>query len=77
MEAEGGVPLAPSYSFITAKEHDSTHFKCPTFELPTEMQHIIWEEEMSKEKPMEIDLEANHPKTAHTWEPGKCIPQPR
>jgi hypothetical protein len=39
------------------------------------MQHIIWEEEMSKEKPMEIDPESNHPKTAHTWEPGKCIPQ--
>jgi hypothetical protein len=39
------------------------------------MQQIIWEEEMSKEKPMEIDPESNHPKTARTWEPGKCIPQ--
>jgi hypothetical protein len=75
MEAEGGGPLAPSYSFVTAKEHDSTHFKQPTFELPAGMQQNIWEEEMSKEKPMKIDPEANHPKTARTWEPGKCIPQ--
>jgi hypothetical protein len=75
METEGGGPLAPSYSFVTAKEHDSTHFKRPTFQLPAGMQQIIWEEEMPKEKSMKIDPEANHPKTAHTWEPGKCISQ--
>jgi hypothetical protein len=39
------------------------------------MQQIIWEEEMSKEKLMEIDPEANHLKTTQTWELGKCIPQ--
>ena len=37
------------------------------------MQQIIWEEEMSKEKPMEIDPESNHPKTTRTWELDKCI----
>jgi hypothetical protein len=39
------------------------------------MQQIIWEEEMSKEKPMEIDPKASHPKTNRTWEPDKCILQ--
>jgi hypothetical protein len=30
---------------------------------------------MSKEKPMEIDPKASHPKTNRTWEPEKCILQ--
>jgi hypothetical protein len=40
MEAEGGEPQAPSYSSVTAKEHDSYHSKRPTFELPEGMQKI-------------------------------------
>jgi hypothetical protein len=75
MEAEGGEPQAPSYSSVTAKEHDSYHTKRPTFELPEGMQKILLEEEMPKEKPMDIDPAANHTKTSRTWEPGKCIPQ--
>jgi hypothetical protein len=39
------------------------------------MQKIIWEEERSKENPMEIDPTTNHTKISRTWEPGKCILQ--
>jgi hypothetical protein len=72
MEAEGGAPQAPSYSFVIGKEHGCSHFKCPTFELPEDMQKIIWEDKMPKEKLMDIDLETSQPKAKHTWEPGKC-----
>jgi hypothetical protein len=75
MEAEGGVPQAPSYSSVTAKEHGSHHSKRPTFELPPDMQRILWEEEMLKEKPMDIDPASSNNKTNCTWEPGKCILQ--
>jgi hypothetical protein len=75
MEAEGGGPSAPSYSTVTGKEHDSNHFKRPTFELPDDMQKLIWEDEMPKEKPMDIDPETSQPRTKRTWEPKKCIPQ--
>jgi hypothetical protein len=70
MEAEGGGSSAPSYSSVTAKEHDSNHSERSTFELLDGMQQIIWDEEMSKDKPMKIDPEANHSKTTRTWEPG-------
>jgi hypothetical protein len=62
MEAEGGAPHAPSYSSVTGKEHGSSHFKRPTFELPEGMQKLIWEDEMPKEKPMDIDPETSQPK---------------
>jgi hypothetical protein len=42
METEGGGPIGPSYSVVTAKEQGSTHFKWSTFELPAGMQQIIW-----------------------------------
>jgi hypothetical protein len=75
MEAEGGVPHAPSYSSVTGKEHGYSHFKRPPFELPEDMRKIIWEDEMPKEKPMDIDPETSQPKAKRTWEAGKCIPQ--
>jgi hypothetical protein len=75
MEAEGGAPSAPSYNTVTGKEHGSNHTKRPTFELPDDMQKLIWEDEMSKEKPMDIDPETSQPRSKRTWEPGKCIPQ--
>lgn len=75
MEAEGGAPHVPSYSSVTGKEHGSSHFKHPTFELPEGMQKLIWEDEMPKEKPMDIDPETSQRKAKRTWEPGKCIPQ--
>jgi len=75
MEAEGGAPPAPSYSVVTGKEHNSNHFKQPTFKLLDGMQKLIWEDEMPKEKPMDIDPETNQPRTKLTWEPGKWIPQ--
>ena len=75
MEAEGGVPSAPSYNAVIGKEHGSNHFKCSTFELLDSMQKLIWEDEMPKEKPMDIDPETNQPRTKRTWEPGKCITQ--
>jgi len=75
MEAEGGGPSAPSYSIVTRKEHDSTHFKYPTFKLPDNMQKLIWEDQMSKEKLMDIDPENSQPRTKCTWEPWICIPQ--
>jgi hypothetical protein len=55
MEAEGGGLSTPSYSSVTAKENNSNHSKRSIFELPDGMQQIIWEEEISKEKPMEVD----------------------
>jgi hypothetical protein len=75
MEAEGEAPHVPSYSSVTGKEHGSSHFKHPTFELPEGMQKLIWEDEMPKEKPMDIDPETSQPKAKRTWEPSKCIPQ--
>jgi hypothetical protein len=38
------------------------------------MKKLIWEDEMPKEKNMDIDLETNQPRTKHTWELDKCIP---
>jgi len=69
-----GAPT-PSYISVTGKEHNSSHFKCPTFELLEGMKQLIWEDEMPKENPMDIDPETNHPKSKCTWEPEKCIPQ--
>jgi len=59
MEAGGGVSISPSYSSVIGKEHDSSHFKHPTFEISEGMQELIWEEKMSKEKLMEIDPETS------------------
>jgi hypothetical protein len=75
MEVEEGGPPGPSYSFVIAPELGFKHFKRPPFEIPAEMKNIIWEDELSKEKPMEIDPKTNHPKAALSWEPGKCILQ--
>jgi hypothetical protein len=55
MEGVVGGPMCPSYNFIMAPEKGFKHFKFPTFKILAEMKHIIWEEEMSKEKQMEID----------------------
>jgi hypothetical protein len=75
MEVEGGEPPAPSYNTVTGKEHSFNHSKRPTFELPAGMQKLIWEDEMPKEKPMDIDLKTSQPRSQCTWEPRKCIPQ--
>lgn len=75
MEVEEGGAFGPSYSSIIALELGIKHFKRSPFELPAEMKNILWEDDLPKEKPMEIDPETNHPKTARTWELGKCIPQ--
>jgi len=66
MEAEGVGPLAPSYSTFMGKEHDSNHFKLPPFELSEGMKKLIWEDEMSKEKLMDIDSETSQPRIKHT-----------
>jgi hypothetical protein len=71
----GGAPHAPSYSSVKGKEHGYSHFKRPTFELLEDMKKIIWEDNMPKEKPMDIDPETSQPKSKCTWEPGKCITQ--
>jgi hypothetical protein len=66
--------LAPLIVLSSPPSWAFKHFKRPPFELPTEMKNILWEDDLPKEKPMEIDPETNHPKVARTWEPGKCIP---
>jgi hypothetical protein len=38
------------------------HFKSPPSEFPVELRNILWEDDPLKEKPMDIDLETNHPK---------------
>jgi hypothetical protein len=74
MEVEEGGPPGPFYSSVIALELGFKHFKRPPFEIPVEMKNILWDNEMPKEKPMEIDPKTNHPKEAPTWGPGKCIP---
>jgi hypothetical protein len=39
------------------------------------MQQLIWEDELPKEKMMDIDPETSQPKSKCTWEPEQCIPQ--
>jgi hypothetical protein len=65
MEVKEGGPLGPSYSSVITPKQGFKHFKRSPFELPDELKNILWEDEMLKEKPMEIDPESNHPKAAH------------
>jgi hypothetical protein len=66
MEVEEGGAPGPSYNSFIAPEIGFNNFKQPPFDLPTKVKNILWEDEMLKEKPMDIDPETNHPKAART-----------
>jgi len=68
-------PQGPSYSKVIAHDIPNEIFKGTPFEPSTELRNILWEENSSKEKPMEVDPYPNHTKEIPTWEPGKCVLQ--
>jgi len=47
----------------------------PSFEPPLHLRDQYMQEEMDISKESNKDVESPHPKAAHAWIPGKCIPQ--
>jgi hypothetical protein len=75
MEAKGGRAQPPPIVQLQERSMTPLISNAQPSNSSEGMQQLIWEDEMSKEKSMDIDPETSQPRNNCTWEPEKWIPQ--